>query len=117
MLLSGTVEGSIYTKIASRLVVTKYLGTNGKPMLTRLMHAVCRTQFTHGLQTKFSAWFVLYEIQDTLYRSGHSFRTKSEGSREAEAEGAEPKFQSYQELSPGAGLHLLLQASIRSVLQ
>jgi hypothetical protein len=54
------------------------------------------------LETKFSAWFVLYEIQDTLYRSGHSFRTKGEGSREAEAEGAESKFQSYQELSPGS---------------
>ena len=44
------------------------------------------------LETKFSAWFVLYEIQDTLYRSGHSFRTKGEGSREAEAEGAESRF-------------------------
>ena len=28
----------------------------------------------------------------SLYRSGHSFRTESEGSREAAAEGAESKF-------------------------
>lgn len=73
------------------------LGFKRQTHVDTAVHAVCRTQGTRGtFRRNPQPWFVLYEIRDNLYRSGHSFRTESEGSREAEAEGAESKFQSYR---------------------